>query len=751
MEDYDYEYRDDDDDEEFTRGGDAFGSYEFANQQLRQAITGVDLEGVRRQHEAHKDFVNDAGIFEEDELVPTAGISRGDFLEMMESQADGIVGRNSYVVSYEGKEEGPIGPGMGVVEGKIKNARGVPLAEGGSPAEAFVKVSAVEPGKKPLMLRCKTPIHATEAVMDPDGNPDFSNGSFTFQMDAPPDWGKLRGDLLFTVYDSSLGHNSFVGQVLFPLRDLVDDSSATGVHGGKQQLVVQEYRLQSRDCRRELSGRVSLSLQLTLPPSQKVGDGGGMRERDRERKALQMQREIDDKKRQQRRAAQRQRGGDGEGADALADGVEPALAWMSLKGKKASRRVKQNGQVAAPRSVLAKKGQGHASVRRRKEADRIARENLLNKRKLKEVRTKGDRKVKAVGGSRVSSGSSRTSAKSAASVNRTQFEQRIARENKRISRRLAEVSGKEPEGMRHGMDEEDVTAGMGSASKAKAEKAREELERRRRHLAEKKHEDRVQRRYEEQAALVSDVAALQRKAARLREEQKERQVVITRMKGTRERDTRVLRSMHKLMAEEKTHGGNGDVDSESALAIDPMGGGSSADQAKARRRQAALSNETLAEKVKLWDATHEGYKQKRAGFVEQIRVWREQAEELKVQLDDTNSKLRWAKSRRRWRRATSGRAGAPVDHSDRQRMVAEWGRAEVNEHEALDKAQSEALDLQVEIQAMEIQTGGSHSLDADAGGGRMGLLERKMDQVSKDQEYRIDHLRGEIEVSLLHH
>ena len=100
-----------------------------------------------------------------------------------------------------------------------------------------------------FMLRCKTPIHATEPVLEPEGNPDFANGTFTFQMDAPvvpstgaSDWSRLRGDLLFTVYDSSQGRNSFVGQVLLPLRKLVDGTTAVGVHGGKQRVLSQEFR-----------------------------------------------------------------------------------------------------------------------------------------------------------------------------------------------------------------------------------------------------------------------------------------------------------------------------------------------------------------------------------------------------------------------------------------------------------------------------------------------------------------------------
>ena len=41
-------------DPEYADAADAFASGEFANQKLREAITGVDLDSVRQQHEQHK-------------------------------------------------------------------------------------------------------------------------------------------------------------------------------------------------------------------------------------------------------------------------------------------------------------------------------------------------------------------------------------------------------------------------------------------------------------------------------------------------------------------------------------------------------------------------------------------------------------------------------------------------------------------------------------------------------------------------
>ena len=105
----------------------------------------------------------------------------------------------------------------------------------------------------------------------------------------------------------------------------------------------------------------------------------------------------------------------------------PVLAWKSLKGKQSKRRVQSGGGVSAPTSVLAHKGQGHSTISRRREEDRIARENDRHARKLRSVTSEVE--ISAIRAAKQASNTS-------TAINRRRFEHKVAQENKVISHRL---------------------------------------------------------------------------------------------------------------------------------------------------------------------------------------------------------------------------------------------------------------------------------------------------------------------------
>ena len=134
------------------------------------------------------------------------------------------------------------GPGM--LHGQVQSARNLSVARG--TCDPFVKVSYVPPseedGTPSLMLRAKQKVHTTE-TMPNTMYPTWSQSTFNLEVEEPDtfgaccDWDQLRGDLLFAVYDNNDGaRNEFIGQVIFPLRSLVDGLTSSDVRGGSQHL-----------------------------------------------------------------------------------------------------------------------------------------------------------------------------------------------------------------------------------------------------------------------------------------------------------------------------------------------------------------------------------------------------------------------------------------------------------------------------------------------------------------------------------
>ena len=135
------------------------------------------------------------------------------------------------------------GPGM--LHGQVQSARNLNVSRG--TCDPFVKVSYVPPSEEEdtpsLMLRAKQKVHTTETTRD-TAFPTWTQSTFNLEVEEPMtlsasgcDWDMLRGDLLFAVYDSNDGRrDEFIGQVIFPLRSLVNGLTAADVRGGSQRL-----------------------------------------------------------------------------------------------------------------------------------------------------------------------------------------------------------------------------------------------------------------------------------------------------------------------------------------------------------------------------------------------------------------------------------------------------------------------------------------------------------------------------------
>lgn len=143
---------------------------------------------------------------------------------------------------------------------------------------AVVKVSFVEDagagsgegeGKRASSLSCDVMFRSKQVVFETpacaSAQPEWHAG-FEYGVYAPPgrDWGALRGDMLFTLYDCQAQRNIFVGQVLVPLRSLLD-LDGPRVRGGSQAERSGVHPLVDRSGANAGAGRLSLRLRLELP------------------------------------------------------------------------------------------------------------------------------------------------------------------------------------------------------------------------------------------------------------------------------------------------------------------------------------------------------------------------------------------------------------------------------------------------------------------------------------------------------
>ena len=262
----------------------------------RQQRDGVPRE--RRMEElslSSSDGDGDDDIFEEQD--EDAGMmTRGEFLTGMRRTIDGL---STY--AREELERGPAGYcsseeegngitgdcrislGDGILVGCVEGAKGLRLRSDGRygddkvqvPPSVAVKVSFVEPGEGSVLLRSRLPIHETQVSQASD-SPTFSSGSFEYDVYCPTkedergipraDWDSLCGDILFAVYDCGRKSREFLGQVIVPLRVLVDGVGES-VSGGTQSRRERWYQITQRDGSRA-SGELRIALRLELPPNE---------------------------------------------------------------------------------------------------------------------------------------------------------------------------------------------------------------------------------------------------------------------------------------------------------------------------------------------------------------------------------------------------------------------------------------------------------------------------------------------------
>ena len=164
------------------------------------------------------------------------------------------------------------GEGKGALCCNILQVKELVNPDGSECCDTFVKLSYVEPGNKNVMLRCKSVLHTTKVVSHKD---EFTWESETCTVDVDSGrgsspsmaWDAIPGDLLFTVYDWNGGARSeYIGQVLVPLRDCIDGSVASDIHGGEQTALDGWYPLSNRNGT-SIQGDMLFSIQLSIPTS----------------------------------------------------------------------------------------------------------------------------------------------------------------------------------------------------------------------------------------------------------------------------------------------------------------------------------------------------------------------------------------------------------------------------------------------------------------------------------------------------
>ena len=227
-----------------------------------------EMEAHQREHEKHLMAYDKKAKTAPGLSVGGDGVNMKDFLAHHKSKALG-----SDQPTY-------IQPGPGVLHGTVIGAKGLYAKDG--TCDPFVKVSYVPPVndggdvKTSMLFRCKETVHTTGIVSDAT-DPEWEDGAFEFELDAPAagdgvpfhiesDWSRLQGDLLFTVYDCNQGlRNERLGQVVFPLRSLVDGKSPSTVEGGPQKIHDKWYDLELASKKSPYQSKLRIQMTLILP------------------------------------------------------------------------------------------------------------------------------------------------------------------------------------------------------------------------------------------------------------------------------------------------------------------------------------------------------------------------------------------------------------------------------------------------------------------------------------------------------
>jgi len=156
-----------------------------------------------------------------------------------------------------------ISKGAGIVEGCICAALMLPR-----PCKAMVRVSFVEEAApdadENVLFRSKRIIHETPVCDPPSSEPSW-NSTFSVHVPEPQDWLTVGGDLLFSLFEKRGSSKIFLGQMILPLAELIDDP----LHGACQVSFSKQFPLFQRDGLSRIGdSRLSLQLRAELPPDE---------------------------------------------------------------------------------------------------------------------------------------------------------------------------------------------------------------------------------------------------------------------------------------------------------------------------------------------------------------------------------------------------------------------------------------------------------------------------------------------------
>ena len=329
-----------------------------------------------------------------------------------------------------------IQPGVGILHGTIICAKGLVATDG--TCDPFVKVSYVPPGdvSTSLMFRAKMTVHTT-GVAQQTTEPRWDDGAFSFEVDAPPaqdgvpmhiesDWSRLKGDLLFTVYDCNRGtRNERIGQFVFPLRTLIDGKTPSTVQGGSQKIHDQWFPLDRKG--KVSAAKLRIQMTLVLPNNVSNTDdyvfatddltNGDYEKKPKENYADTFRKALEENDSSSDEEIQRD--------DAVKENVQSMqMTKGTTKKKKVVARKKKKVKI------------DRGAERREKERKRIAKENLILQKRMQKARTNGSgtqfRQSKA--SKKVFAADKQTA--------RERLQKRIQEDDKILKQRIDKVRGK---------------------------------------------------------------------------------------------------------------------------------------------------------------------------------------------------------------------------------------------------------------------------------------------------------------------
>ncbi|MBT4987868.1 MAG: hypothetical protein HOM87_08705, partial [Proteobacteria bacterium] len=396
-----------------------------------------DLEEMEKHQREHETILNDY-----DRLSKTdVGIS---------TKPDGTVDLKDLIAHHRSKALGNeqptyIQPGPGFLHGTVVAAKDLHAADG--TCDPFVKVSYVPPVegtvKTSMIFRCKETVHTT-GVVPKTTEPTFADGAFIFEV-APPaagdgvpfhiesDWSRLQGDLLFTAYDCNNGmRNERMGQVVFPLRSLVDGTSPSTVEGGPQKIHDRWFDMETSGKSKNSSPKLRLQMTLILPNEVKrsVGEYDEVEFKDTVAGGVARALEDEDENDFEHKMA------DGLGSSTEEEEAAPLKAVQAKRKKK----VKKKTKIKIDRGA----------ERRERERKLIAKENLILQMRMEKAMKDRAKRPSPYGVNKASSMKQFNADKKNA---RERLAKRIADEDKILKERIAKVRGRPKKNRFEGMDE----------------------------------------------------------------------------------------------------------------------------------------------------------------------------------------------------------------------------------------------------------------------------------------------------------